>query len=117
MNLTAISKMKISATAWLNVDAGDQGYQLLSDNEIIQQVTSQLPEDSPEDETPEDEAEHCNVPSSSEVIEMLDKCLLWYEQQPECTATSVFLLKRVRDLAATKHFTSLKQTTLDVYFN
>ena len=27
---------------WLNVDAVEHGYQLLSDNEIIQQLTSQL---------------------------------------------------------------------------
>ena len=101
---------------WLHVDVDDQGYQLLSDNEIIQQVTSQLHKDTPEDETLEDEAEI--VPRSREATEMLDKCLLWCEQQPENTAaTSVLLLKRVRDLAATPHFTSLKQTTLGAYFN
>ena len=95
----------------------DQGYQLLSDSGNILQVTSQLPENTPEDETLEDDPEACNVPSSGEITEMLDKCLLKYEQQPESTATSVLLLKRVRDLAATQPFTSLKQTTLDAYFN
>ena len=50
---------------WLNADADDQGYQLLSDSEIIQQVTSQQQEEPPlEDETPEDEVEDCSVPSS-----------------------------------------------------
>jgi len=84
---------------------------LLSDSEIIQQVTSQ--EEPPlEDDTP---VEDSSVPSSDEVMEMFDKCLLWYEQQPESTATSVLLLKRLRDLAATKRFTNLKQLTLDSY--
>ena len=74
---------------WLNADADDQGYQLLSDSEIIQQVTSQ--EEPPlEDDTP---VEDPSVPSSGEVMEMLDKCLLWYEQQSESTTTSVLLLK------------------------
>ena len=82
--------------------ADDQGYQLLSDSGVIQQVTSQLHEDTPEDETPEDDPEDCNVPSSGVVTEMLDKCLLWYEQQPESMATAVLLLNRVRDLAATQ---------------
>ena len=84
---------------------------MLSDSEIIQQVTSQ--EEPPlEDDTP---VEDSSVPSSDEVMEMFDKCLLWYEQQPESTATSVLLLKRLRDLAATKRFTNLKQLTLDSY--
>ena len=98
------------------MDADDQGYQLLSDNEIIQRVTNQLPEDRPEDETLEHKDEDCNVPSSGEVTEVLDKCLLRYKRQLESTATSVLLLKRVRDLTGTLCFTSLKQTTLDTYF-
>ena len=46
---------------WVNGDADDQGYQLQSDEEIIQQVTIQQPNDTPnhheEDEAEEDEAE------------------------------------------------------------
>ena len=98
------------------MDTDDQGYQLLSDEEIVQQVTSQQPEDALEDENEEDEAKELDIPSSGEVTAMLDRCLLWYEWQQESTATSVLLLKRIRDLAATKRFTSVKQTTLDSYF-
>lgn len=55
-------------------------------------------------------------PSSGEVKDMLDKCLLWYERQEESTSTSLLLLKRIRDLAATKHFSNLKQSKLDFFF-
>lgn len=71
---------------WLNVDTDDQGYQLLSDEEIVQQVTSQQPEDALEDENEEDEAEELDIPSSGEVTAMLDRCLLWYERQQESTS-------------------------------
>ena len=83
---------------WINGDADDQGYQLLSDEETIQQVTIQQPNDTP-DHHEEDEAEDSKVansgevaedstvPNSGEVVEMLDKCLLWYEQQEESTYT------------------------------
>ena len=100
--------------AWVNVDSNDQGYQLLSDEDIIKQVTQTNDAEVTEEED-EDESE--DVPSSGEVKDMLDKCILWYERQDECTATSLLLLKHVRDLAATKRFAKLKQLTLDSLLN
>ena len=100
---------------WVNGDADDQGYQLLSDEDIIHQVTSQPRDDTPENNE-EDETEDSEIPNSGEVAEMLDNCLLWYERQEESTASSLLLLKRIRDLAATKRFTNLKQLTIDSFF-
>lgn len=99
---------------WMNIDSGDQGYQLLTDEEIVQQVT-QTNEIAEEEE--DEQCENEDVPSSREVTDMLDKCLLWYERQGECTPTSLMLLKRVRDLAATKRFANLKQLKLDLFFS
>ena len=99
---------------WMNIDSGDQGYQLLTDEEIVQQVT-QTNEITEEEE--DEQCENEDVPSSGEVTDMLDKCLLWYERQGECTPTSLMLLKRVRDLAATKRFANLKQLKLDSFFS
>ena len=42
-------------------------------------------------------------------MDMLDKCLLWYEGQEESTATSTILLKKIKDLAAFKSYSNLKQ--------
>ena len=33
---------------------------------------------------------------------MLEQCLTWYEHQPEARATSLMLLKEIKDLAFTK---------------
>ena len=50
--------------AWVNVDSNDQGYQLLSDEDIIKQVTQTNNAEVTEEED-EDESE--DVPSSGEV--------------------------------------------------
>ena len=100
---------------WMNVDSDDKGYQLLSDEDIIQNVT-QTDEAIQEDQ--EDESEEIEgVPSSGEVKDMLDKCITWYERQDECTSTSLLLTKRVRNLAAAKRFANLKQLTLDSFLS
>lgn len=101
---------------WVNVESNDQGYQLLSDEDIVRKV-SQTDNTEVTEEESGDESEEVRVPSSGEVKDMLDKCLLWYERQDECTATSLLLLKRVRDLAASKRFANLKQLTLDSFLN
>ena len=62
---------------WMDGDSDDQGYQL-SDEGIIRHVT-QSDEATEEDE--EDISEEAlNSPSSGDVKDMLDKCLLWYER-------------------------------------
>ena len=40
--------------------------------------------------------------SIGQVANMLEQCLKWYERQDEATASSLLLLKRIRDLAASK---------------
>ena len=99
---------------WMHGDSDDPGYQLLSDDDFVQLITN--PNHTVEDESDEDESEeYQNIPSSGEVKNMLDRCLLWYERQEESTATSLIVMKRVRDLAAAKRFTNLKQLKLDSF--
>ena len=67
---------------WMHGDSDDPGYQLLSDDDFVQLVTN--PNQIVEDESDEDESEeYQNIPSSGEVKNMLDQCLLWYERQEE----------------------------------
>ena len=87
---------------------------MFTDDDIVQHVTQ--PDEITEENDEEDESEESHdIPSSGDVTDMLDKCLMWYERQDESTSTSLLLLKRVRDLAATKHFLELKQLTLDSF--
>ena len=73
---------------WVNADSSDPGYALLSDQDIIQQLTCSNPPLPTEDESEDEES--CNhIPTNGEVMEMLDKCLTWYECQTEATPTSM----------------------------
>ena len=100
---------------WMDGDSDDHGYQLLTDEDIIQHI-SQSDKTTKEDEEESSEESH-NIPSCGEVKDMLDKRLIWYERQDESTSTSLLLLKRIRDLAATKRLTNLKQMNLDSFFD
>ena len=42
--------------------------------------------------------------SSSQTADMLEQCLMWYENQLEATATLLMLLKQLRDLAVTNRW-------------
>ena len=97
---------------WIGTDSCDPGYQVLTDQEIIEQVTCTNPQLSTENESDSESEDSSSVPTNGEAVEMLDKCLTWYECQSDATPTSVMLLKRIRDLAAKQRYPSLKQLTL-----
>ena len=98
-------------SSWLDSDSSDPGYQLLSDEDIISSITSpSQDEDTYEEE--EGDTDTNEVPTCGAVADMLDLCMVWYEQQKESTAPSLLLLKKIRDLAATKRYSNLKQLTL-----
>ena len=102
--------------SWLKEDENDPGYQLFSDDDIIHQITDH-PDGTIDDEEEEEEPDTPQkIPTNGEVADMLDKCLLWYEQQEESTAPLLLKLKSIRDLAATKHCSNLKQMTSHSYF-
>ena len=95
---------------WVEADSGDPRYQLLTDEEILEQVANPLTGAETESDCENEESD--DIPTNGETMEMLDKCLKWYECQSEATPTSIMLLKRVRDLAAKKRCAKLRQLTL-----
>ena len=97
---------------WMKEDSSDPGYQLLTDEEIIQQVVNPSAEEDTDMEDDEDQDEPTETISSGQVADMLEQCLKWYKQQDEATASSLLLLKRIRDLAANKRYKNLKKLTL-----
>ena len=87
----------------------------LTVEEIVAQVTpavSEQCEDTDGDSDDDGLVEEAPVFSHAKVAEMLDECLQWYESQDEATATSILLLKRIKDLASKKKRQKLKQTSL-----
>ena len=96
---------------WVGADSSDPGYQVLTDQDIIEQVGQACtnPQLSTESESDTENEDSISVPTNGEAMEMLDKCLMWYECQSDATPTSVMLLQRIRDLAAKQRYASLKQ--------
>ena len=97
-------------TNWIAIDADDQGYQLLNDDEIIQSVVDSQTDSELHEEEDESCIEQTSAPSHSKALDMLTQCLPWVEQQPESTPTQIFLFKNLIDLAARKRYSNLKQT-------
>ena len=88
----------------LTRENGVSKIQTQKDSEIVQQVTGS----GHELESHKDD-EDCLIevgcgPSNSQAAEMLEKCLTWYEKQPEVSSTSLLHLRRIRDLVSTKRF-------------
>ena len=93
---------------WLGTDNSDSGYAHLNDDEIISDVV----------ERPvQEEAQECNdnsdsviqTISHSSVIIMFDGCMQWMLEQGESNAHNMAVLKELRDLAAKKRISTIKQ--------
>ena len=107
---------------WLEADCNDLGYEHLDDDGIVNYVLTQS--DSPPDTSIESD-EECEadilaiqpVISHKDAMEMLDKCLSWLQSQPEATPYNTRVLLSLKEMAANKRFSALKQTTLTSYFS
>lgn len=99
-------------TEWLNCDSEDPGFQILTDEEIIDDLNSNDREDEEETET----GDAFQVPSHAEAFEALDVAFKWFERQDESDPIQLLQLKRIRDLAAMKRCDSLRQKAITSYF-
>ena len=100
---------------WLQIDASDPGYAILSDDEILQTVTH--PETVETDDSDSDELHDVEpIPSHAKACEMLKECILWAEQQPETTGAHMISLRSLMGISAKKRMSSLKQTTITSFF-
>ncbi|XP_046629071.1 jerky protein homolog-like [Neodiprion virginianus] len=103
------------AENWLKDDANDPGYQILTDDQIVSSVLHD--EDSDSDDKHSDESvEASKQPSHGEAFGALETAMEWYEKQPECCQTQLLLLKRLRDLAAKKRASVVKQRKIMNFF-
>lgn len=66
---------------WMQEDSSDPGYQLMTDDEIIQQVTNPSAEEATDMDGDEYQAEPIITISSGQAADMLEQGLKWYEQQ------------------------------------
>ena len=88
-------------------DIGDPGFQILTDEEIVGSVLAETNEVL----TDEEECDESEIkgPTHSEAFDAFETAMAWCEQQNECCSTQLLFLKKMKDLAATKRVTNLKQ--------
>lgn len=103
---------------WLTCDSNDQGFQIMSDDEIVDNILqANEQQEMQEDETEEHvDAENDAGPSHVEAFQALEIALKWFEKQKESDTVSLLQLKRIRDVAAMKRKNCLHQMTITKYF-
>ncbi|XP_038221607.1 jerky protein homolog-like, partial [Zerene cesonia] len=103
---------------WVTCDSNDQGFQIMSDDEIVENILQRNEQqEMQEDETEENlEVENDAGPSHDEALHALETALKWFEKQTESDTASLLQLKRIRDIAAIKRRSGLRQMTITKYF-
>ena len=98
---------------WLAEDFTDPGYQLMSDTEIIAEVTRD-----DIDSDPESDVEIVLQPSvtHTQAFDAFQTALDWLEAQSDTDPSHLLLVRKWRDTAAQKRANAMKQTSLLSYF-
>ena len=87
---------------------GDPRFQILSEDEIVNSVIAETNDEIVTDEEECDEIDN-KGPKHSKAFDAFETAMAWCERQSKCCSTQLLLLKKLRDLAATKRVTNLKQ--------
>ncbi|XP_051162408.1 jerky protein homolog-like [Leptopilina boulardi] len=84
----------------LSCDSNDQGFQIMSDDEIVNNLLqANNQKEICEDETEKNESEENDAePSHSDAFQALETALQWFEKQEECDTVSLLRLKQIRDI-------------------
>ncbi|KAL4714699.1 hypothetical protein ACJJTC_005189 [Scirpophaga incertulas] len=83
--------------------------------ELTRKINEQ--QETQEDETEENlDVENDAGPSHDEALHALEIALKWFEKQTESDTVSLLQLKRIRDIAAMKRKSGLRQMTITKYF-
>ena len=107
-------------TQWLNNDENDPGYQHLHDDEIVAQVLrgdddTDTSGDVEEIDDDEDEPDVGCPITHAQAMKIFENCITWLQHQPEASAYSTSVLIQLKDMAAKKRLSSLKQTSITSY--
>lgn len=99
---------------WINCDMQDPGYQILNDNEIVVEIEGENEEN--ENEIENECSENDPGPSHSEAFECLETAMKWLERQKDADPIQAMHLRSIRDMAALKRMSSLKQEKIKSFF-
>lgn len=107
---------------WLNIDQHEMGYQLMTDDEIIE-IAKESDEAATDSETDAYDGGYVgNVSQKDQRKEAKDamvnigKFIEWYEQQQDSNRTDAMILRRMRSFAQIKSESTVKQSKLTEFF-
>ena len=89
--------------------------QNLTDDEIVSQISSAVEEDD-DDEQPDCSPQTTVSISNGEAVKMFDKCLEWLRQREGASTYNLTCLKELRELAARKRLSDIKQKKLQIMY-
>lgn len=100
---------------WINGD-NDVGYQVLSDDEIVNACIEniEIEVDSSEDE--DDGTDLSTGPTHGEATAMLEQLMTYFEKQSETSSAELLTLRRLRHRTAQLRQSSLKQKNITEFF-
>lgn len=101
---------------WFDVDLKEQGFELLSNEEIIRRAQGVVEEAANQSGSDEEEADTLPPKSHSEAIVHVDGLLEYLERQPDSLLCDKLMLRRLRSQIKINSNKSKKQTNLKNYF-
>ena len=105
---------KDDVNKWTQSDANDGGYGRLNDTEIVESVVDEVDDDSGSED--DDESQHDKI-SDGVAVCMFDKCLQWLQEQDEASSYNIRTLQELREMAARKRLSAIKQKKISDYFS
>jgi len=96
------------------MDRLDGSYELISDDEIIANITEKGYEINKNTSEEEDEPSSCV--SHQIAHDMFIECIDWYEKHDEADFSSLMLLRKIKNLSMKKAWDSYKQTKITNLF-
>ncbi|KAL3288043.1 hypothetical protein HHI36_002495 [Cryptolaemus montrouzieri] len=99
-----------------NYDDEDRVYQIIQESEILDLVTNKADATTCASSTTSSDNEDENIIGACQAFTCLEIALRWFETQAESDHYQISVLKKVRDIAASKRVGLLGQTKIDGFF-
>jgi len=93
---------------WMDFDYDDPGYQIMQDSEILDLMTNKTDTTTNTSSTASSDNENENIIVYSEAFTCLNIVLRWFKTQAESDQYQIFVLKKIRNLAARKRVSLLR---------
>lgn len=99
-------------SSWLNIDSEDCGFDILSDDEIVESILNNGISDDESEEEADENNNSCTI-SNREAEEMICKYLHWYESKNNNDLTTSIFLRKLCSWTSKTVLSAKKQSKID----